>query len=124
MQPWSHHRNLLRPRSIQVFAHGWSLHVTSDILPVHPSLWGLPAQAASHSCIDPRGPSASRHGCPCCEVSRWTAPVTSPWNFASSSKERIKQAASDWHHQRFARISEETAYILLPEDGDAPVSQP
>jgi redox-sensitive bicupin YhaK (pirin superfamily) len=46
------------------------------------------------------------------------------WNFVSSSKERLKQAASDWRHQRFTRIPGETAYIPLPEDGDAPVNYP
>ena len=46
------------------------------------------------------------------------------WNFVSSSKERLKQAASDWRDQRFARISGETAYIPLPEDGNAPVNYP
>lgn len=46
------------------------------------------------------------------------------WNFVSSSKERLKQAASDWRHQRFARVPGETAYIPLPEDGDAPVYYP
>lgn len=44
------------------------------------------------------------------------------WNFVSSSKERLKQASSDWRHQRFARIPGETAYIPLPEDGTAPVN--
>lgn len=46
------------------------------------------------------------------------------WNFVSSSKERLKQAASDWRHQRFARVPGETAYIPLPEDGNAPVYYP
>ncbi|HLK99094.1 MAG TPA: pirin family protein [Myxococcaceae bacterium] len=46
------------------------------------------------------------------------------WNFVSSSKERLKQAASDWRHQRFARIPGETAYIPLPEDGNTPVNYP
>jgi redox-sensitive bicupin YhaK (pirin superfamily) len=46
------------------------------------------------------------------------------WNFVSSSKERLQQAASDWRHQRFARIPGETAYIPLPEDGHAPVDYP
>jgi redox-sensitive bicupin YhaK (pirin superfamily) len=46
------------------------------------------------------------------------------WNFVSSSKERLKQAASDWRHQRFARVPGETAYIPLPEDGDVPVYYP
>jgi redox-sensitive bicupin YhaK (pirin superfamily) len=46
------------------------------------------------------------------------------WNFVSSSKERLKQAASDWRHQRFTRVPGETAYIPLPEDGDAPVYYP
>jgi redox-sensitive bicupin YhaK (pirin superfamily) len=46
------------------------------------------------------------------------------WNFVSSSKERLAQAASDWKNQRFARVPEETHYIPLPEDGDAPVDYP
>ncbi len=46
------------------------------------------------------------------------------WNFVSSSKERLRQAAEDWRHQRFSRIRGETAYIPLPEDGTAPVNYP
>jgi len=46
------------------------------------------------------------------------------WNFVSSSKDRLKQAASDWRAQRFARIPGETAFIPLPEDGNAPVNYP
>jgi hypothetical protein len=46
------------------------------------------------------------------------------WNFVSSSKERLQQAASDWRAQRFARIPGETSYIPLPEDGSAPVNYP
>jgi redox-sensitive bicupin YhaK (pirin superfamily) len=46
------------------------------------------------------------------------------WNFVSSSKERLQQAASDWRGQRFPRIPEETSYIPLPEDGSAPVNYP
>ncbi len=42
------------------------------------------------------------------------------WNFVSSAKERLKQAASVWHHQRFACIPAGTPSIPLPEDGDAP----
>ena len=46
------------------------------------------------------------------------------WNFVSSSKERLKQAAEDWRHGRFDRVPGETAYIPLPEDGSAPVDYP
>jgi redox-sensitive bicupin YhaK (pirin superfamily) len=46
------------------------------------------------------------------------------WNFVSSSKERLEQAARDWRAQRFARIPGETRYIPLPGDGDAPVDYP
>jgi redox-sensitive bicupin YhaK (pirin superfamily) len=46
------------------------------------------------------------------------------WNFVSSLKERLPQAASDWHHQRFDRVPGETAYIPLPEDGEGPVNYP
>ncbi|MFW6066937.1 MAG: pirin family protein [Myxococcota bacterium] len=46
------------------------------------------------------------------------------WNFVSSRKERIDRAADDWRNQRFDRVPGETAYIPLPEDGDAPVDYP
>src|SRR3954470_18866954 len=46
------------------------------------------------------------------------------WNFVSSSKERLRAAASDWRDQRFARIPGETSYIPLPEDGSSPVNYP
>lgn len=46
------------------------------------------------------------------------------WNFVSSSKERLLQAASDWRHQRFDRVPGETAYLPLPEDGEGPVNYP
>ena len=59
---------------------------------------------------------------------RYREPLDGPryisWNFVSSSKERLKQAAEDWRKQRFARVPEETAYIPLPEDGSAPVDYP
>lgn len=55
-------------------------------------------------------------------------PLESPrfisWNFVSSSKERLEQAADDWRHQRFPRIPGETAYIPLPRDGTEPVNYP
>ncbi len=37
------------------------------------------------------------------------------WNFVSSRKERISQAADDWQAQRMARIAGETEFIPLPE---------
>lgn len=46
------------------------------------------------------------------------------WNFVSSSKERLTQAAEDWRRQRFARVPGETSYLPLPEDGEAPVDYP
>lgn len=46
------------------------------------------------------------------------------WNFVSSSRERLLQAAHDWREQRFARVPGETKYIPLPKDGDAPVNYP
>ena len=46
------------------------------------------------------------------------------WNFVSSSRERLQQAAEDWRHQRFDRIPEEDAFIPLPEDGSEPVNYP
>ncbi|UGQ48313.1 pirin family protein [Massilia endophytica] len=37
------------------------------------------------------------------------------WNFVSSSKERLKQAADDWEAQRFERVPGETEWIPLPK---------
>jgi redox-sensitive bicupin YhaK (pirin superfamily) len=37
------------------------------------------------------------------------------WNFISSRKERIAQAADDWAAQRFAPVPGETEFIPLPE---------
>ena len=37
------------------------------------------------------------------------------WNFVSSRKERIVQAADDWAAQRFATVPGETEFIPLPE---------
>ena len=39
------------------------------------------------------------------------------WNFVSSRKERIVQAADDWAAQRFARVPGETEFMPLPEKG-------
>lgn len=37
------------------------------------------------------------------------------WNFVSSSKERLQQAAEDWDAQRFPRVPGETEWIPLPK---------
>ncbi len=37
------------------------------------------------------------------------------WNFVSSRKERIGQAADDWAAQRFAAVPGETEFIALPD---------
>ncbi|MCR5866929.1 pirin family protein [Aquincola sp. J276] len=37
------------------------------------------------------------------------------WNFVSSRKERIVQAADDWQAQRFAAVPGETEFIPLPQ---------
>lgn len=42
-------------------------------------------------------------------------PRTVWWNFVSSRKERIAQAADDWAAGRFARVPGETEFIPLPE---------
>ena len=39
------------------------------------------------------------------------------WNFVSSNKERIVQAADDWAAGRFAAVPGETEFIPLPERG-------
>lgn len=47
------------------------------------------------------------------------APLDGPrhmwWNFVSSRRERIAQAADDWQAQRLGQIAGETEFILLPE---------
>jgi len=37
------------------------------------------------------------------------------WNFVSSRKDRIAEAADDWAAQRFAVVPGETEFIPLPE---------
>ena len=36
------------------------------------------------------------------------------WNFVSSRKERIAQAAADWEAQRMGSVPDETEFIPLP----------
>ncbi len=36
------------------------------------------------------------------------------WNFVSSSKDRLKQAADDWKHRRFPVVEGDDTYIPLP----------
>jgi hypothetical protein len=47
------------------------------------------------------------------------APLDAPrhmwWNFVSSRKERIAQAAEDWEAQRMGQVPGETDFIPLPE---------
>ncbi|WP_046684698.1 pirin-like C-terminal cupin domain-containing protein, partial [Janthinobacterium sp. KBS0711] len=37
------------------------------------------------------------------------------WNFVSSSKERLSQAADDWTAQRMGSVPGETEFIPLPK---------
>ena len=46
------------------------------------------------------------------------------WNFVSSRKERIREAAHAWHEQRFPRVPGETAFIPLPERSPGVVDYP
>jgi redox-sensitive bicupin YhaK (pirin superfamily) len=46
------------------------------------------------------------------------------WNFVSSSKARIDQAADDWQAGRFAAVPGETEFIPLPERPAKPVDYP
>ena len=46
------------------------------------------------------------------------------WNFVSSRKERIEQAAADWRAGRFAPVPGETEFIPLPATGPRWVDYP
>ncbi len=46
------------------------------------------------------------------------------WNFVSSSKDRLEQAAEDWRAQRFAPVPGEHEFIPLPEVLGQPVFYP
>ncbi len=46
------------------------------------------------------------------------------WNFVSSRKERIREAAEDWKAQRFATVPGETEFIPLPERSPGVVDYP
>jgi hypothetical protein len=37
------------------------------------------------------------------------------WNFVSSRRERIEQAAEDWRERRFPGVPGETGFIPLPD---------
>ena len=49
------------------------------------------------------------------------APLDGPrylsWNFVSSRRARLEQAAADWRAQRYAAVPGETEFIPLPEPG-------
>jgi redox-sensitive bicupin YhaK (pirin superfamily) len=49
------------------------------------------------------------------------APLEGPryvwWNFVSSRRDRIEQAADDWKQRRFAAVPGETEFIPLPDPG-------
>jgi redox-sensitive bicupin YhaK (pirin superfamily) len=46
------------------------------------------------------------------------------WNFVSSRKERIAQAAADWKAGRFAPVPGETEFIALPDNAPQVVDYP
>lgn len=46
------------------------------------------------------------------------------WNFVSSAKERLRQAADDWRDQRFPKVPKETEFIPLPAGSNPPVNYP
>lgn len=56
------------------------------------------------------------------------APLDGPryvwWNFVSSRKERISQAAEDWRARRFPGVPGEDEFIPLPDRGAGPVDYP
>ena len=52
------------------------------------------------------------------------APMEAPryiwWNFVSSRKERIREAAEDWRAGRFGKVpGDDAEFIPLPDDGAA-----
>jgi redox-sensitive bicupin YhaK (pirin superfamily) len=53
------------------------------------------------------------------------APLEGPrylyWNFVSSTKTRLQQAADDWSAQRFGQIPGETEFIPLPDNRPLPL---
>lgn len=46
------------------------------------------------------------------------------WNFVSSSRERILQAAEEWRLQKFPSVPQESEFIPLPDGFQAPVHYP
>ena len=46
------------------------------------------------------------------------------WNFVSSSKKRLAQAAEDWRASKFAAIPGETEFIPLPDNAPRPADYP
>lgn len=56
------------------------------------------------------------------------APLDGPrfvwWNFVSSRRDRIAEAAEAWQAGRFAKVPEETEFIPLPDRGPSDVGYP
>ena len=46
------------------------------------------------------------------------------WNFVSSRKQRIAEAADDWKAGRFAPVPDETEFIPLPDGAPSIVNYP
>jgi redox-sensitive bicupin YhaK (pirin superfamily) len=75
------------------------------------------------------GADVRMRGAPGARIMVFGGPALDPpryvwWNFVSSRKERIEQAAEDWRAGRFAPVPGETEFIPLPPRGPRWVDYP
>jgi hypothetical protein len=75
------------------------------------------------------GADVLMRGAPGARIMVFGGPALDPpryvwWNFVSSRKERIEQAADDWRAGRFAQVPQETEFIPLPPRGPRWVDYP
>jgi redox-sensitive bicupin YhaK (pirin superfamily) len=97
-----------------------ALEAVMAIFPVEGALAvdGEPQAARAMSVLEPQGTVRIAATEPARFVVIGGEPLDAPrhlwWNFASSRKERIRQAADDWQAQRMGRVPGDDEFIPLP----------
>jgi redox-sensitive bicupin YhaK (pirin superfamily) len=95
------------PEEAALYAVGGDIAVDGEPVPAHTMAMLEPLGAARVSSVD--GARFVVVGGAALDGKRFIY-----WNFVSSRKERIEQAASDWEQQRYAPVPGETERIPLP----------
>lgn len=93
-----------------------------------PSIAGTQAEAGAMLVFEPGAPLTIESASPARVMLLGGESLDGPrfvwWNFVSSRKERIREAAEDWKAQRFAPVPGETEFIPLPSAQPGVVDYP